>query len=260
MIYEVVRGMKDEDYRAREGVSQSTLKAFMECPQKFRLSPKKESTPAMRYGSYVDAMWLSRDVSRFAVQPPDIDFRTKDGKAWKAENADKTIITCEQHACASRAIERLNATPQIREARESCDVQVAVFAEIEGVQCKGLIDLCPKDGVRGALADLKTAPSADPKEWGRYAYNNGLAIQAAMYLDLWNLAAGEDLQEFWHIVSEQEPPHEPCMMALSTEFIQLGRAQYRSAIRRYAECVEKDEWPGYEMCLTIEPPKWATIE
>lgn len=252
----IYRDLPEKDYRAIDAVSQSTLKAFADCPRKFKLAEKREATPNMIYGAYLDALWLTGDTSRFAVMPEGLDGRTKDGKAWKAENADRDIVTLEQFSKAMDALFRLNTDSEIKEARNACDVQVAVVAEMEGVLCKGLIDLCPKDGIRAALADLKTAPSADPADWPRYVFNMRLHWQAAMYLDLWNRATGEDLQDFFHIVSEQEAPHEPCMMALHRDFIALGREQYRAALRRYAECREKDEWPGYGSGAVIAPEPW----
>lgn len=252
----IYRGLKDSDYRDIRAVSQSTLKAFADCPRKFKLAPKKEATPNMIYGNFLDCNWLTGDASAFAIAPADFDGRTKAGKEWKALNADKMIATPDMVTRATSAIERLNGVPEIKEAREGSDVQVAVVAEIEGILCKGLIDMLPKDGMRAALADLKTAPSADPADWPRYVFNMRLHWQAAMYLDLWNRASGEDLQDFFHIVSEQEPPHEPSMMALSQDFIALGRDQYRRALRRYAECREKNEWPGYPMNSVVAVEKW----
>ncbi len=252
----IYRGLPDANYRAIPAVSQSTLKAFSDCPRKWKLSEKKEPTPAMIYGSLVDALWLTGDTSRFAFMPHDLDGRTKEGKAWKSENAGREIVTADMRQRAQAACARLNETPDIKAARDACDVQVAVVAELEGVLCKGLIDLCPRDGVRSGLADLKTAASADPETWGRYVYNTRLHWQAAMYLDLWNRATGEDLQDFFHIVSEQEPPHEPCMMPLSRDFIALGRTEYRRALARFAECREKDEWPGYPSGAVVDVEPW----
>jgi hypothetical protein len=248
--------MPDAEYRAIPAVSQSTLKAFADCPRKFKLAPKREATPNMIYGALVDALWLSGDMSRFALMPGGLDGRTNAGKAWKAANADKDVVSFDMHAMAAEAVRRLDSTPEITEARAACDAQVAVVAEIEGVMCKGLIDLCPKDGLRNGLADIKTAASADPSNWSRYVFTMRLHWQAALYLDLWNRASGEDLQEFFHIVSEQEPPHEPAMLALHHDFITLGRDEYRRALRRYNDCQTKDEWPGYEPMAVIAPEKW----
>lgn len=252
----IYRGLPDADYRAIKAVSQSTLKAFADCPRKFRLSEKREPTPAMIYGSLLDAMWLTGDTSAFALMPEDMDARTKAGKEWKAANAAKSIVTPDMQARAKAAMDRLNGVPEIRAAREACDVQVAVVAEMEGVLCKGLIDLCPKDGIRSGLADLKTAQSADPSDWSRYVYNGRLHWQAALYLDLWNRAIGEDLQDFFHVISEQDAPHEPNMIALSRDFVALGRDEYRAALRRYAHCAEKDEWPGYELNAVVDVEPW----
>lgn len=248
--------MPDAEYRAIPAVSQSTLKAFADCPRKFKLAEKREATPNMIYGALVDALWLTGDTSRFAFMPEGLDGRTKEGKAWKAASEGKDVVPWDTLQRANAAIARLSNTPEIAEARQGCDAQVAAVAEIEGVLCKGLIDLCPKDGCRGGLADLKTAASGDPAEWARYVFNMRLHWQAALYLDLWNRATGEDLQDFFHIVSEQEPPHEPSMMALSHEFVALGRDEYRRALRLYAECQAKDEWPGYATNAVIAPEPW----
>lgn len=249
--------MPEQEYRAFPAVSQSVLKAFWDCPRKFKLSTPSDPTPNMIFGSFVDSLWLKGDISKFAVAPEGTDFRTKAGKEWKASvPSDVSVVSWEMNLRGLGAINRLSNVPEIHKVREACDVQVAVFAELCGVQCKGLVDLAPKERRRG-LADLKTAPSADPSEWSKYVYNNRLHWQAAMYIDLWNRATGEDLQEFFHIVVEQEAPHEPAMHALSRDFIHLGREQYRKALQLYAECKEKDEWPGYPMLTVIEPPKWA---
>lgn len=268
----VYRGMPDDEYRAIPAVSQSTLKRFYDCPQKFKLSPPIEPTANMIYGSLVDALWLTGDVSKFAVQPATYEGLDRKKmpvqKKW-SNNADfckdwcelqeaqgKEVVSAETFAMAQAAVARLNATTEIREVRDNCDVQVAVVAEIEGIMCKGLIDLCPRDGMRMGLGDLKTAQSANPAGWSRYCFNMRLHWQAAMYLDLWNLATGEGLEHFFHFVSEQAPPHEPCMMALSPEFIAMGRDEYRRALRRYQECVTSGVWPGYPSGAVIGVEKW----
>lgn len=268
----IYRNLPDAVYRAIPAVSQSTLKRFADCPQKFKLAPPIDVTANMIYGSLLDALWLTGDMEPFAVQPatyPGVDRKKQPcEKKWnnsadhcslwceQQEAAGKTIVTAEMWHRAMDAKARLNGIPEIREAREACDIQVAVVAEIEGILCKALIDLCPRDGVRRALGDLKTAPSADPQDWPRYAYKMRLHWQAAMYLDVWNAASGETLEAFFHFVSEQEAPHEPATLALSDTFIGLGRDQYRRALRHYDECRKTDTWPGYPVNAVVYPEKW----
>lgn len=285
--------LPDAVYRAIPAVSQSTLKDFMVCPQKWKLAPKKEVTPAMRYGSLVDSMWLTRDLSRYAVQPPTYETEgmrcpicgsitdsqkcakckverqrvtvqnqwsgnSTTCREWVAarEAAGMEVITHDQFTMAKNACARLDAVEEIKKQRERCDVQVAVVSELCGVMCKGLIDMVPKKEFRKALGDLKTAQSADPKDWPRQVYDRGHAFQAALYLDLWNKESGESLEWFYHFVSEQAPPHEPCFMPLSQAFINLGRIQYQRALRLWAECQEKQEFPGYPMNVVTEVENW----
>ena len=82
----------------------------------------------------------------------------------------------------------------------------------------------------------------------------------ALYLDLWNKESGEKLEWFYHFVSEQDAPHEPCFMPLSQEFITIGRIKYQRALRLWAECQEKQEFPGYPMNVVTQPEKWMLKE
>jgi hypothetical protein len=290
----IYRGLPDSVYRRIPAVSQSLLRAFIDagCPRKFKRMPRKPVTDAMRYGLLLDAKWLTGDLSRFAIQPETYDVtglkcpqcgsiteskqcrkcrcdrvettvpaewsnNAAKCREWRAEREaeGKEVITKDMVEQAEAAIARLNEDQEIREARENCDVQVAAIAEIDGVLCKALIDLLPKDGVRKALADLKAALTADPDEWPSYVFNGKLHVQSAFYLDVWNRASGEDLQEFWHFISETSEPYEPSIQPMSQEFIALGRDEYRRALRRYDECRTKGEWPGYESRATM-PKKW----
>lgn len=280
-------------YRAIPAVSQSTLKQFSECPQKWKLAPKKEPTAAMKWGSLVDSMWLTGDLSRYAMQPSvyikkgmrcpicrtvtdskkcakckvdrveeDVETEWNNNSAtcseWVAEQQaiGKEVIPRDAWVKAQSACDRLNGVPEIKLKRSRCDTQVAVVSMMDGILVKGLIDMVPKKEFRMGLGDLKTAGSADPKGWPRYVFDMKLHWQAALYLDLWNKESGENLEWFYHFVVEQEAPHEPCFMPLSQDFIALGRRDYQRALRLWGECEEKGEFPGYALGAVVECEDW----
>ncbi len=289
--------LADPVYRAIKAVSQTTLKKFWDCPRRWTLEPEFVPTAAMKFGLLIDNMWLSRDTSRYVVQPATYETKgmrcpicgsiTDSQKcakckvdrqqvnvqnAWSgnsntcrewvaAQEAEgKEVVSGETWKMAEHACARLNSEPEIKLQRDRCDVQVAVLSIIEGVPVKTLIDMVPKQEFRKALGDLKVATTADPKEWAAYVYNNRLHWQAALILDLWNKESGESLEWFYHFVVESAEPHEPCMTPLSQDFIALGRRDYQRALRLWGECQEKQEFPGYPMNVPCEPKHWMTKE
>ena len=65
-----------------------------------------------------------------------------------------------------------------------------------------------------------------------------------MYLD--GLAeVGHTARDFVFVVQEKEAPYTVAMYRLSEESIEEARMKYRDALKLYAECRDRDEWPGY---------------
>jgi hypothetical protein len=108
------------------------------------------------------------------------------------------------------------------------------------------------------LVDLKTAASADPSQWGREVRRWKYDWQAALYLDLYTKATGEDRTDFLHVVVENEWPYATGKMLLSQEFIELARAEYLDALKTYAFCLARKEWPGYSagQWTIVQPEPW----
>lgn len=64
-------------------------------------------------------------------------------------------------------------------------------------------------------------------------------------------------KHFIFIAVEKKPPYAVGVYKLDEESVELGRAVYRSDLRRYAECKANDNWPGYgEKIQTISVPGW----
>ena len=114
------------------------------------------------------------------------------------------------------------------------------------VPLKGMIDLEPRvnSTFHDSLADLKTCNSASPFPWARAVFEHGYHIQAAMYLDLYNSATGQDRTTFLHVLQESYAPWEVGKRLLSQEFLELGRLTYLTALQRYCQCLAANSRPG----------------
>jgi hypothetical protein len=108
----------------------------------------------------------------------------------------------------------------------------------------------------GLLVDLKTTVNADPKEFGRTAYNLGYEQSAAHYTDGVFHATGERLP-FIFVLVEKTAPYLVSVVQLDDDALTAGRALNDRAKRIYTDCNETGIWPGYESNAPITLPWWG---
>ena len=250
-------------------VSNSMLKEFARCPRKWRVGGEPErDSDACRWGELLDARVLSPKQfgNRFAVVPAQYqDSKTGDMepwtfaanvcKQWREDHSGTIHVKTEEMDGADDAIGRLQSDDGIAVLLAISKTQVHVAADYRDkatgliIPVKGLIDLVPnKDELffGRCLADLKTTRHGGMRQWVRECYNFGYHIQAAMYLDLYTAATGEDRTEFLHVLSENTPPYEPGKRLMTARFIEIGRRFYQSTLSFYCECLARDTWPSYD--------------
>lgn len=186
---------------------------------------------------------------------------------WRERQDGKTVIKFETRNAAQAALQRLIDCPELSDATAPARFQVALSAQYTDsatgltVPIRALVDIAPAGGdCQSSLIDLKTTNSAEPRAWARRVSTDHLDAQAALYLDLWQAATGEERTDFRHIVQENTPPYHVELRILSQEFITLGRIKYRSALLKYCQCLAKNEWPGYDTSQFLSFGRWALCE
>lgn len=102
----------------------------------------------------------------------------------------------------------------------------------------------------GALrldVDLKfMAPTHCSRDgFARAIGNFGFHQSAAFYADGLKAAYGHAPTNRLHIVVEKDPPYSVSLYELPDEDLQRGRWLNRQAIRRFADCLSKNQWPAY---------------
>jgi hypothetical protein len=115
------------------------------------------------------------------------------------------------------------------------------------IPCKARADWL-RNGNR-YIANLKTTSVAGPRSFPRTAFSLGYHVSAAWYLDGFELATGQRLEEHWFIVVERDAPHLIAVYRFDERAIEWGRLIYRQALATMAQCIASDECPGYR-----EPP------
>lgn len=254
------------DYHQHPAVSKHGLDAFRKAPalyQFIRNNPLPP-TPSMRFGSlYHTAILEPEKLAAEYFLMPDVDRRTKDGKAaWEAaviecgnrepvkpDDMDKTTAmraVLMQHTAARNAI---------TDQRQHVEASLFWTDPTTGVECRARPDLIRTDGF---IVDLKTAADASPDAFQRAAFNYGYHRQAAFYLDGWKLISGEAPKGFIFVVQETEAPFLTAVYVASPAMIELGRSEIAADLQGFAECLRTDTWPGLpEAPQELTLPRWA---
>ncbi len=245
---EIIYGMPAEVYHARPEISNSGLKEFARTPAHYKYwrDNPKPPTEAMKFGTAYHMAVL--EPERFAVTACVIDGNRNSTAVneaiTEAEDAGKLVLRPQEYEQimamrdglfrSARACQLLNG---------ACEVSIFWTDADTGVRCRARLDCAQKAGI---IVDLKSTLDAGAHQFIKSITNYEYYVQAAFYSDGYAAAFGEQSKGFVFIPQEKEPPYLSAMYTLDADELVFGRKIYKERLKRYAECLSKDEWPGYE--------------
>jgi hypothetical protein len=270
-------------------MTRSNLCDFLTCPARWIAGHETADTKATEWGQLMDALVLDSDRfnERVAItpatypdsktgEPKDWNRNANFCKAWEKERSGLLIVKPEKFGMAQDAKHALLEDEISYELISGSRHQVLVTATHHDpesgldIPVKTLIDLVPAADlpvIGESLADLKTADFAGPSIWPKKTFEYNYHVQAALSLDLFNAASGEERTTFLHLIQESSAPYAVGRRMLSQDFVELGRATYRTALAFYARCLKRSHWPGYDdmtrVCIDgytlTEPAPWMAM-
>jgi PDDEXK-like domain of unknown function (DUF3799) len=266
----VIDDMLAEDYHRIVALSAGALKRIKVSELHLwsaQFDPDREHgepTPSMKNGTRTHCAALEPHAlaERYMVRPPEIDVRTKDGKAWLASvPSGVEVCTAEEMAASQAQAASLRAHPIIGPLLAVGQAEVSAFwiDPATGVLCKCRPDWVAPAGDGGRiLVDVKTAIDASPQGFAKAVANFGYHMQDAHYTDGYALASGKPVLGFLFAVVESSPPYAAAAYMLSDEDRERARGINAELGRRYATALRTNTWPGYsaEVGLISLPP-WA---
>jgi len=272
----LIHDMPNEQYHSPEMkaqfVSKSGLDQIAKSPAHFKwfLDHPTEETPVLVFGSAFHTMILEPErADTDIIKIPD-SWPTKaecgrsiadQKEEFRLLNRGKSMLTPEQmemaqamaksveaHTAASFLLRRDNGRPEV----------TALWTdEGTGVNCRARFDWLREDGL---IVDLKTTRCAKPEVFERLAIDHRYHVQAAFYMEAYRRVTGNEPVGFAFVAVEKEPPYCACVYVSQPDFIQLGRMEYLKNLATYAECRNRNEWPGYPevQLVPLGLPAWAT--
>lgn len=266
--YGLIENLPERDYHAiKTHASKSILWKVADSPlhAATEMAKPTESTDAMKRGTafHFFALRPKNAPAPYIISPYD-EFRTDESKAWKkAQTLDvmkkKDLLDPAAMADSMAANEDFQ-----RSLKGGSRVELSAFAEIEGVLCKGRIDIVPAEFT--FLSDLKSVQSCATEALIKNAWFDGWWLQAAMYLRLWNRidAENNDGNDYrgavkFHCV-EADAPHgtRTVYYRAETDIMEYADKRLSELIAVWKLCKESGEWPGYDVePIEISAPGWA---
>ena len=283
-IYE---GVPEHIYHSWRLASNSALTKLKRSPAHLRASWERPTDPtaAMRFGTAVHCAVL--EPERFAALYATAEQcgattakgercanngTARYGGVWrcgrhpvKDVEPDALELLPEDQIAACKAIRaNLHAHPKLRKlllAPGTTELSVVWDDAETGVRCKARIDrLCEIGG--GIVLDLKTTSDARPFAFAKKIFEFGYYRQKAMYQDALR-AHGVDTEHLVFAAIENEAPYLVAGYRLSDGAADMGRAELRVLLRRFARCMDADTWPGYDpdiQEISLPAYAWDAIE
>jgi hypothetical protein len=244
-------------YRNTEGISASDIKWVLppRTPAHYYAYKTgqivREETRALVIGTlcHLAVLEPERLATAFAVRPAGLDFRTKDGKAWRDAQGEKPILDETEAAMLDGMSKSVAAHPAAAALLDGAQREVSLFKEHRtGLKIKGRLDVLGN----GFVADVKTAEAGDAGGFAAAVFKYNYHVQAAMYCQL----AG--VERFSFITVEKVAPFAVAVYDLSAKALQVGLNSLNYALDTIIACEEAGEWPAYARdAQTLDLPAWA---
>ena len=262
MDIKVVRGLPAHEYHAIRAASSTRLKELMRSPAHLRyMDENPKFGDALVIGDAFHTMVLeSQDFTNRFVTGPDVDRRTKDGKAEWAAFAEtvgtRKILTYDQNLMVTGMAKAVMSNTMAHELVLSrTETELTLFWRALGIACKSRIDGFNLNN--RAAFDLKSCENANRDEFARSIANFKYHVQAAWYLDSLN-AAGFPAETIVFIAVEKVAPYGVALYELDDDAIEEGRIQIAKHLPILANCEDRNDWPGYEAGIqSISLPRWS---
>jgi len=253
-------------------ISSSMLKTLAdECPAVLRhnsyLNSERVYEPKshFEFGTALHLMYLEPHLLADAIEVLDFpDWRTK--KAQEARDAaraeGKTPLLPDDVAKLHAMRSALLDDPIARTAFTGGHSELSHFIKDRetGVWLK-----CRTDYLRelkesaAVISDYKSSTTANPDDFCRKAWGYRYFQSAAFYIDIVRQTTGLDVSDFWMVTQSKSAPYLVTVNRFDADALEAGRELNRKAIRQFAQCLARDEWPGYRHADTPDLPTAFTL-
>ena len=283
-------GMPIEVYHSHEGLSNSGLKMLLDCPARYYykyLSGEYEyqEKPHFKIGKaahcyileganeFTKKYWhnpyaklVKEDIINILLTK---NFKETELKKMKVVELKELLLEVmgiepkEIELTDSELNQVISLAKAIRENplakgafSQKGKSEVSLFWQDEetGIWLKCRPDWLPDNHVN--IPDYKTCQSVNPKTFYYDFIKYGYHVQSAMYQEGIRAVFGDEVESFFFVAQEKEPPYISQVYLCDSSITLYGLKAMRNGIEKYIECKEKGVWETYSdrvIQMSIEP-------
>lgn len=284
----MVKSMDWEDYCKLDRMNASTLVHGCKSMKHLNAAMQggfPEETDAMRLGTGIHTLLLEPEdfETRYVVMPDfendqenmraakrkdesneDRRSNSKATKYYKAKahaffnaNMGRTVLERDQYDQALCCIEAIRSRPYMAKCVDSCEKEVTLLGEIEGVPFKGRLDLLRRK--RPLIVDLKTTADCNKHAFGRIFVRLHYDMKLAIYRELAKQEIGKE-PDVAIITQETSGVFDNAYVPVPSIVLDNAWAKVLDILGRFKRANVSGEWPGvdggkdrYELVI----PQWA---
>lgn len=245
----LVLGMPNDVYHSwPDSISNSGLTRIAQSPGHYMYRGPGKDSRFKDIGSAIHTALLEPEVfqSKYVLLRDVADRRASEYKAAAKVHGGEYVLTGPESDNVVGMVESVYSQPKTAAWLRSDGYREAslfVNDPVTGVLVRVRYDLLTKSG---HVIDIKKTQDARPEAFSRSVFNYRYYVQAALYLDAWKWATGQDLKSFRFLAIEEHPPHATKLYKSDFTMLEEGRKEYRAALDSYAACVASGDWHLYE--------------
>lgn len=265
------RNVTNKDYHSEVATSRSDLESIQRSAKHYKYSKDnpQPQTEAMRIGEWIHTLVLEPELfsTAFYNEQNIIDDIRKERPEVKSVRSTSdykdrcadlvsggyTILKEEQIIMLQNIQAAVTENPLYQAIVQEGVPELSCFAEIDGHLCRARPDFVSFK--RNFIIDLKTTQNAHKMKFIDHIYNYGYHRQAAFYMDVTSAATGVPIQGYGIVAVEKDPPYGVCCYTLSSDFIGIGRAEYKENLEKLIHATKENKWDGYPLEFIEAMPK-----
>jgi hypothetical protein len=276
-----VEDLDPEVYHAdRTAVNSSSLKTILHSPWGFKRlfidGLSKPPSDSMKFGTLAHMAILegAKFRERYVIKPKEFWALTKDNRptnsrnaiavqemeaAWEAQQEGRVIVTQVEYDKLMFMLDSFLGNSDAVEILSNGKTEISgYYADPKtGIRARFRPDFLAFD--LGALADVKTVPTADI-DWFRrnrvedkeFMYH----FQMSMYQEGGGIITRKPIEYPVWILIENEEPHECVVVPMEVVYQETGMKYYRASMNKLEECIKAKNFPRRPGMASMHASDW----